>query len=83
MAVWLRDWPRDRGVAGSIPKTIDFLTNSCGQATNAHVPLFTKQHTLVQAGCIAGGEAVRDTVCFNATQCQAGQHLGVKSCMQS
>ena len=26
----------------------DYLTNSSGQATNAHVFLFTKQHELVQ-----------------------------------
>ena len=28
MVVWLRDWPGDRRVAGSIPETTDFLTNS-------------------------------------------------------
>ena len=49
MVVWLRDWPRDQKVAGSIPKTTDFLTNSSGQATNALVSLFPKQHKLVSA----------------------------------
>ena len=32
----------DQRVAGSIPKTTDFLTNSSGQATNTLVFLFTK-----------------------------------------
>ena len=33
----------DRRVAGSIPDSTNFLTNSFGQATNALVSLFTKQ----------------------------------------
>ena len=37
--VWLRDLPRDRRVAGLIPETTDFLTISCGQASNALVSL--------------------------------------------
>ena len=49
MVVWLKDWPRDWRVAGSIPETTDFLTNSSGQATNARVFLFTKQCKLVPA----------------------------------
>ena len=48
MVVWLRDWPRDRRIAGSIPETINFLTNSSGHATL--VSLFTtKQWKLVPA----------------------------------
>ena len=49
MVVWLRDWPRDRRVDGSILETTDFLTNSSGQTTNALVSLFTKQCKLVPA----------------------------------
>ena len=52
--MWLRDWPRDQRVASSIFEKTDFLTNSSGQATNAYVSLFTKQHKLVPAGYIAG-----------------------------
>ena len=40
MALCLRDWPRDREVAGSIPETTDFLLNNSGQATDALVSLF-------------------------------------------
>ena len=43
MVVWLRFRPVDRRVAGSIPESTNFLTNSSGQATNALVSLFTKQ----------------------------------------
>ena len=43
VVVWLRVRPGDRRVAGSIPESTDFLTNSSGQATNALVSLFTKQ----------------------------------------
>ena len=43
VVMWLRDRPGDRRVSGSIPDSIDFLTNSFGQATNALVFLFTKQ----------------------------------------
>ena len=39
----------DWRVAGSNPETIDFLTNSSGQAINALVSLFTKQCKLVPA----------------------------------
>ena len=49
MVVCLRDWPGDRRIASSIPETIDFLTNSSGQATNAPVSLFTKQCKLIPA----------------------------------
>ena len=35
VVVWLRCRPADRRVAGSIPETTNFLTNSSGQATNA------------------------------------------------
>ena len=49
MVVWLRDWPQDRRVAGSIPETTNFLANISGQATNALVSLFTKQYELVPA----------------------------------
>ena len=41
VVVWF--WLVDRGVAGSIPESTNFLTNSSGQATNALVSLFTKQ----------------------------------------
>ena len=43
MVVWLRFRPVDQRVAGSIPDSTNFLTNSFGQATNALVSLFTKQ----------------------------------------
>ena len=46
---------------GSSPKTTDFLTNSCEQATNALVSLFTKQCKLVQPASwrgLAGGETL-------------------------
>ena len=43
LVVWLRFRPVDRRVAGSIPESSNFLTNSFGQATNALVSLFTKQ----------------------------------------
>ena len=43
MVVWLGFRPVDRRVAGSIPESTNFLTNSSGQATNALVSLFTKQ----------------------------------------
>ena len=43
LVVWLRCRPVDRMVAGSIPDSTNFLTNSFGQATNALVSLFTKQ----------------------------------------
>ena len=43
LVVWLRFRPMDRRVAGSIPDSTNFLTNSSGQATNALVSLFTKQ----------------------------------------
>ena len=43
LVVWLRFRPVDRRVAGSIPESTNFLTNSSGQATNALVSLFTKQ----------------------------------------
>ena len=76
MVVWSRDWPSDRRVASSIPETTDFLTNSSGQATNAHVSLFTKQHKLVPADYIAGWEW--GIVCINATQSHSGEHLVAK-----
>ena len=46
LVVWLRFRPMDRRVAGSMPYSTNFLTNSSGQATNgsnALVYLFTKQ----------------------------------------
>ena len=43
VVVWLRDRPGDQRVAGLIPESTDFLTNSSGQATKALVSLFTKQ----------------------------------------
>ena len=64
MVVWLRDWPKDLRVAGSIPETTDFLTNSCGQATSARVSLFSKQCKLVPASLRADGETLSAfTVC--------------------
>ena len=47
--VWLRVRPSDRIVAGSIPESTDFLTNSSGQASNALVSLFTAAVKLVQS----------------------------------
>ena len=38
---WLRFRPMDQKVAGSIPESTNFLTNSSGWATNALVSLFT------------------------------------------
>ena len=52
MVDWLRDWPRDPRVVGSILKTTDLSDYSSGQASDAHVSLFTKQHKLVPAGYI-------------------------------
>ena len=49
MVVWLRDWPRDQKVAGSIADSTNFLANSSGQATNALLSLFNKQSRLVPA----------------------------------
>ena len=46
----------DRRVAGSIPDSTNFLTNSSGQATNALVSLFTKQYNWYQ---LASGLGVR------------------------
>ena len=43
LVVWLKFRPTDRRVAGSIPDSTNFLTNSSEQATNALVSLFTKQ----------------------------------------
>ena len=43
VVVWLGDRPVDRRVAGSIPESTNFLTNSSGQATSALVSLFTKR----------------------------------------
>ena len=31
MVEWLKDWPRDRRVAGSISEPTNFLTNGTGQ----------------------------------------------------
>ena len=56
MVVWLRDCPRDRGVASSMPETTNFVTNNLGQATNAHVYLFTKQYKSVPTGYTTGWE---------------------------
>ena len=38
----VKGWAGDQMVAGSIPESTNFLTNSSGQATNALVSLFTK-----------------------------------------
>ena len=54
MVVWSRDRSSDRRVAGSIPETNDFLTNSSGPANIAYVSLFIKQHKLLPASYIAG-----------------------------
>ena len=43
VVVCLRVWPIDRRVAGLIPESTNFLTNSSGQVTNALASLFTKQ----------------------------------------
>ena len=43
LVVWLRFRPADRRVAGSIPDSTNFLTNSSGQTTKTMVSLFTKQ----------------------------------------
>ena len=40
--------PVDRMVANSIPDSINFLTNSFGQANNALVSLFTKHYNWYQ-----------------------------------
>ena len=42
LVVWLSFRPVDQRVAGSIPDSTNFLTNSSGQATNALVFLLTK-----------------------------------------
>ena len=73
MVVWLRDWPKDRKVAGLISKSTDFLSNNYGEATNAHVSLLTNQHELVPAGYIAGW-----SMGMNALQSCAGKHLVAK-----
>ena len=40
----VKGWPRSQRALVLAPiKTTDFLTNSCGQAINALVPLFTKK----------------------------------------
>ena len=43
LVVWLGFRPVDGRVAGLIPDSTNFLTNSSGQATNALVSLITKQ----------------------------------------
>ena len=48
VVVCLKFRPVDRRVAGSIPDSTNFLTNSSGQATNALVSLFTKQYNWYQ-----------------------------------
>ena len=55
-SLWLGCRPVDRRVAGSIPDSTNFLTNSSGQATNALVSLFTKQYNWYQ---LASGLGVR------------------------
>ena len=57
---WLKTWLTDQMVYSSIPETTNFLTNSLlGQATNAHVSLFTKQYKLVPASLwLAEGETL-------------------------
>ena len=79
VVVWLRDWPGDRRVAGSIPETTDSLTNSSGQVTNALVSLFTKQYNWYQ---LANGLGVRHWAFMPRSLTQEST-LWPKGCIQS